>query len=328
MHCQFEAIREDVPGSRWQALFQKRWPGYCRWFLRDSHHFRPSYLSCRRALKTYMPELVPLYEQLVNLAGEGDLEARFLSLWCPPSYITGCTQAVWHDPQGLQQPMLIRNYDYVPALLEGSWLATRWCGQSVLAMSDCLWGVLDGINESGLVASLTYGGSREIGEGFGIPLVLRYVLEVATSTAEAIVILKRIPVHMSYNVSLLDRQGHWATVFLGPNRQAEVLYQPVVANHQHQIQWPAHARATKTLEREAALNNIVKKSMDCHAIERALLKPPLFQTSYNKGYGTLYTARYNPYDLTAELIWPNQRWLQHCQDIQEGSYLVDFGYSY
>ncbi|MFT4021596.1 MAG: C45 family autoproteolytic acyltransferase/hydrolase [Acinetobacter sp.] len=328
MHCLFETIREDVPGLRWQRMFYQRWPSYCRWYLRDGHHSRPSYLACRRALKTHMPELMPIYEQLTALAGGGDLEARFLSLWCPPSYITGCTQAIWHDPQGIEMPMLIRNYDYVPSLLEGTWFATRWCGQSVLVMSDCLWGALDGINESGLAASLAFGGSREVGEGFGIPLVLRYVLEVATNTATAIEILKRIPVHMTYNISLLDQSGEWATVFLKPNASAEVLRQQVVANHQHAILWPAHARATKTIERATTLESVVKKSYQSQSVEKALLRPPLFQTAYHKGYGTLYTARYNPYALTAELLWPNQRWLQHCQDVKEASFWVDFTNSY
>jgi len=59
-------------------------------------------------------------------------------MWCPPAYIAGCAQAVWIDPLGTQGPALVRNYDYAPALLEGNWLASRWCGQRVLAMSD--WG--------------------------------------------------------------------------------------------------------------------------------------------------------------------------------------------
>ena len=43
-------------------------------------------------------------------------------------------------------------------------------------MSDCLWGLLDGINDAGLAVSLAFGG-RATREGFGIPLVVRYLLE-------------------------------------------------------------------------------------------------------------------------------------------------------
>ena len=51
--------------------------------------------------------------------GGGDLEARFLSLWCPPAHIAGCSQMVWLNPAGKEGPALLRNYDYSPALLEG-----------------------------------------------------------------------------------------------------------------------------------------------------------------------------------------------------------------
>ena len=121
---------------------------------------------------------------------------------------------VWIDPFGEQGPALLRNYDYSPDLLEGNWLATRWCGQRVLAMGDCLWGALDGINEAGLAASLSFGGKTQAGEGFGIPLVMRYLLEVSTTVEEACDILKRVPAHMSYSITLLDTNSHWATVYL------------------------------------------------------------------------------------------------------------------
>ena len=38
-------------------------------------------------------------------------------------------------------------------------------------MSDCLWGLLDGMNDDGLGVSLTFGGRRVLGDGFGIPIV-------------------------------------------------------------------------------------------------------------------------------------------------------------
>ena len=214
----FQAIAQDQPGEKWHALFERSWPAYRSWFLRGGVVGRPTYLECRRALREHMPELVPVWEQLAELAGGGDVEARFLSLWCPPAYIAGCSQTVWIDPQGRDEPALLRNYDFAPALLEGNWLATRWTGRRVAAMGDCLWGALDGVNEDGLAASLSFGGRTVAGIGFGIPLVLRYVLETARNTAQAIAILQRVPVHMSYSVTLLDKAADWATVFVGPDR--------------------------------------------------------------------------------------------------------------
>ncbi len=141
----FATLIEDAPGAQWQALFQRLWPGYRSRFLRGGAVARPGYLDCRRALRQHMPELVPTWERLVELAGGGDVGSRFLSLWCPPPYITGCSQGVWIDPQGQEPPALLRNYDFAPGLLEGSWLATRWRGQRVAALGDCIWGALDGL---------------------------------------------------------------------------------------------------------------------------------------------------------------------------------------
>ena len=120
-----------------------------------------------------MPELVPTYERLVELVGGEDLQARFLSFYCPPPYLSGCSQAVWLG----DEPLLIRNYDYSPALCDAIILETCWNGRRVLGMSDGLFGLVDGMNENGLAVSLTFGGRTIVGDGFGVPLIIRYVLE-------------------------------------------------------------------------------------------------------------------------------------------------------
>jgi len=310
IHQRFTALVEDTPGLLWQEMFERCWPGYRDWYLRNGVFGRPSYLDCRRALRQHMPELVPTWERLVELAGGGDIEARILSLWCPPVYIAGCSQAVWFDPLGVQGPALLRNYDYSAALLEGNWLATRWCGQQVLAMGDCLWGALDGLNEAGLAASLSFGGRTRAGQGFGIPLVMRYLLEVASTVEEACAILKRVPVHMSYSITLLDLSGHWATVFVGPDEATYVTRRRAITNFQHKVDWPEHAKATSAVERLAALEHMVDRRHSLPEVTAALLQPPLFQTSYRRGYGTLYTAVYQPLNRSVELLWQDQRWQQ------------------
>lgn len=314
----FQAIAEDQPGRKWQALCEQAWPYYRAWFLRQGAVARAGFLECRRALRQHMPELVPTWEQLVELAGGGDIEARFLSLWCPPPYITGCSQAVWLDTAGQQEPMLLRNYDFAPALLEGHWLSTRWSGQRVAAMGDCLWGALDGMNESGLAASLSFGGRTAHGDGFGIPLVLRYVLEIAQDTASAVAILQRVPVHMCYSVTLLDARGEWATVFLNPDRPVEVTRRRAVTNFQHTVEWPEHARATSACERLAALQQQIDAGMPAREAQAALLREPLYQPAWRRGYGTLYTAAYAPQSGRLELSWPGQAWPQTLAAFEEG----------
>jgi predicted choloylglycine hydrolase len=305
MDFTFQAVAEDKPGPKWQALFARFWPAYERWFLKEGEQARPRYLSSLRQLRAHMPELVPTYERLVELAGDTDLVARFLSSFCPPSYLIACSQAVWSN----DEPLLVRNYDYNPQLCEGVILNTAWNGRRVIAMSDGAWGVLDGLNADGLAVSLSFGGRRVVGAGFGVPLVLRYVLEFAASTEEAIGILERIPVHMSYNVTVLDRSGNFATAYLRPDEPALVRAVPYAANHQEEIEWHQHARATATLQREYFLfRQLTGAARGPDDLVASFLAPPLYSNAFDKGYGTIYTAIYRPTRLEVEYLWPGARW--------------------
>jgi len=319
MELAFEAIDEDKPGPKWRALFDRHWHAYSRWFLREGVRARPTYMASLRAIRQHMPELLPAYEEIIEVAGGGDLEARFLAMWCPPLYVGGCSQLILAG----QEPVLIRNYDYGPKFLEGTWFASRLNGQRVLAMGDCLWGVLDGINEDGLALSLSFGGRTVVGKGFGIPIVMRYALEFARTTAEAIKVFERVPVHMSYTISVVDRAGHSATVFVNPDRPAEATDHLVSTNHQHQVEWPRHATATRSVERAAALEATTGENLD--KALTAFFRPPLFQTSYDKGYGTLYTAVYRPLEASCELLWRHDHWRQSCADFSDGMKTIQLG---
>ena len=169
----FDTVSEPKPGRTWQGLFQTLWPAYQKWFLSDGIEARQTYLAGVRAMKSYMPELIPTYESLCELAGGDDLSARFLSFYCPPAYLSGCSQAVWTGAE----PMLVRNYDYAPALCDGVIFHSAWNGRRVIGMSDGMFGLVDGMNDRGLAVSLTFGGRTIVGDGFGVPIILRYILE-------------------------------------------------------------------------------------------------------------------------------------------------------
>jgi len=320
MDILFKAIAEDKPGPKWRSVYDEHWHAYSRWFLRDGVRARPTYLASLKSLRSMMPELLPAYEQIVDMAGGGDLEARFLSMWCPPAYVGGCSQAIL--PRN--SPVLIRNYDYGPKLLEGTWLLSRLNGKRVLAMVDCLWGVLDGINEDGLAISLAFGGRTSSGEGFGIPIVLRYILEFAATVPEAIAMLKRIPVHMAYSIAIVDAKGKHATVFVGPGRAVEVVNRLVTTNHQHKVEWQRHAETTRSVARETVLLAAMQDVDSADDLQKVFMAPPVYQTSYDRGYGTLYTAAYTPESASAELFWPGIRWAQSCTDFVEGSRKIIF----
>jgi len=320
MHLTLNSIHEEQPGPKWQRLFETYWPLYREWFLSEGHRARPGYMTSRKKLGLFMPELLPIYDQLAELAGGGDLAARFLSMYCPPPYLSGCSQAVWSR----SEPMLVRNYDYSPKLFEGNLLYTRWI-QPVIAMIDSLWGVLDGLNEAGLVISLTFGGRKVVGDGFGIPLILRYILELCQTTDQAIEVLRGVPVHMPYNVTVLDRTGQFATAYLSPNEPTIVTNSPVGTNHQQQIEWPDYARLTSTVERKEFLEARLSdpKESAKRFIQR-FLQSPLYNTQYEKAFGTLYTAAYYPNALALEFHWPNRPTLhQSFADFKEQRLSID-----
>jgi predicted choloylglycine hydrolase len=316
-----QAIHEPDAGEKWQRAFLALEPGYRKWFFREGDAARPSYGEGLRALKQFMPELLPTYERLVDLAGGGDATARMLSLYRPTPYLTGCSQAAWTR----DERFLVRNYDYSPALWDGILLLSSWTGRRVIGMVDSLWGVLDGINDAGLSVSLAFGGRRVVGDGFGMPLILRYVLEMSETAKEATTQLARIPTHMAYNVTVLDRRGEFGTAFLAPDRQPFVTRRRVATNHQGVVDWPAYASATATLDRARMLNtHIMLRGEDPERFVQRFLQPPLYAENFRKGWGTLYTAIYRPDGLSAEYRWPGTRCMWSIDRFDEKTVRIAF----
>lgn len=321
MQILLEAIDEDLPGDKCRLAFVRLWSGYRHWFLDGIRGGGTTYLQSIVALRRHMPELLPVFERFCEVTGSGDLEARFLSMWCPPAYVRGCSQVVFNDGDNIN---LIRNYDYSPHLLEGRLVASRLLGKRVIAMSDCVWGVLDGINEDGLAISLSFGGGRKVGLGFGIPLVLRYLLETTEDVPSAVSALSRLPVHMDYTLVMADRSGRHEVIYVGPGRAAERVETRVATNHQHRPTWHSHAVATQSVERESALHTALAASLDAEKMLSVFLAPPVYQQSYSEGHGTLYTCVYRPQDASVELVWPDHRWRQSCANFREGRRLLTF----
>ncbi len=301
MLVSFSCVQENTPGEKWKALFHHTWPLYKNWFVSEGYMARKGYLTSYTELKKYMPELIPLYDQILDLVGGGDLEGRFLSMYCPPAYMSGCSQVAWTK----ESNSLIRNYDYSFKMFEGTMLYTNWL-QPVIGVSDCNWGLLDGMNASGLAASLTFGGRKLVGEGFGIPIIIRYILEVAKTTKEGIAILNRIPVHMAYNVTLIDATGVYSTVYLSPDRKPVIVNSPVATNHQVEVEWGDYAALTGTIERKRFLDEMITSPFETEtSMLRRFLHPPLYNTNFEKSFGTLYTIIYRVNDLTIDVLWPD-----------------------
>jgi predicted choloylglycine hydrolase len=306
--ARFRSISEARPGAKLAGLWQWFAPGYRRWYLRDGDKPRPSYARGLTLLRSHMPELLPTFEQLLHVCAADELTARFLTLYDPPAIVAGCSQAVWTRGE----TALIRNYDFPAGLCESVLLHSNWNGTAVIAMTDCFWGVLDGINEHGLSVSLAYGGRRELGRGFSITLILRYILEFCQTVEQATDVLHRIPVQLSYNVTLVDRQGNYVTVLLSPDRDVQVTHRNRATNHQH----PREVNLYECLADSRIRENFLAARLDDQRqsfahFQQLFLLPPLYRyAAESRGWGTLYTSTYFPAAGYMELHWPDGSWRQ------------------
>ena len=313
-------LEEDEPGERIGEHLAQAWPAFRQWW-RNGANTRPSAAEARARLEEHMPELVPAWQRLTAmLPGDPEVPAA-LALWNPPPYLTGCSQAAVLRGG----PALVRNYDWDYRLFDGVVARTAYSGRRVLGMLDCLWGLLDGVNDAGLAVSLTFGGRPEVGDGFGIPLVMRYVLEVCRTVDEAVQVLRRVPVHMSYNVTTLDQAGQWATVYLAPDRPARVTGRAVTTNHQGEVEWAAYAAAIRTTERERFLEELLADRSDVSRVVAACLRSPLYATHFHAGFGTLYTAEYRPAEGVARYHWPGRTWEHSLHQPESGGIQVELG---
>lgn len=312
----FHALDVGADVGRLAMVFDQAWPAYRRWYLRDGEQARPDYLECRQAMLTHLPEIVPTYDQMVAAVGGGDLAARFLSHWNPPPLFAACSLAAWSRGRNL----LVRNYDYPPTLCDALVVRSSWTGTGVLAMTDCMLGALDGVNEYGLAVAIAFGGRRVVGDGFGIGIVVRYVLEAAHNVPEALTILARVPVHIAYNVAVQDRAGRSAVAFLSPDRPMTLGDGGTAANRQGATEWPEHAEFCATEDREAALHELTTDPRtDAATLVRRFLEPPLYRPTALSTWGTVYTAAYDCDQRTLELRWPDDDWTLSLDGFEEGS---------
>jgi predicted choloylglycine hydrolase len=295
-------INEAIPGPRWKALFDATWPSYRAWYLQDGVERRPGLTTARAMLVRHMPELVATWEALVELTGKDEVAARMLTMWDTPAFLPGCSQAVLTG----EHPGLVRNYDYSPELFEWVSYSSAFTGRKVIGTGDCLWGLLDGMNEDGLVVSLTFGGRRGYGPGFAVPLVVRYLLEVATTVEEAKTVLARIPVSMCYNLTLTGRSGEVATAFVAPGMDPEFSDAAVATNHRGTVpEDPQHAHNFRSVERQQHLLSLLDTQPDLERLTEEFLTTPLYSRDYRGAFGTVYTAVYRPHEGSVEYRWPD-----------------------
>jgi predicted choloylglycine hydrolase len=316
----FVAVDAARDPAALDGVFRRGWPAWRAWYLRDGAAARPSLAASRAALVRHMPELVEAWQALADRLAPGDeLAARFLSGWNPPALVSGCSGAAPAGSPGT----LVRSYDYDPNLFDGVVLLTH-LRRRVLGTADQLWGLLDGVNDAGLAVSFTFGGRPDSGEGFAVPMVVRYLLETCDDVGGAVAALRRLPIHVAYNVSLVDASGAAVVVHVAPGRPAEVVPARATTNHQGRVTWPEHAAWTRSAERLATLGTLLADpGADVDAVVAAMLREPLRATRWDEGFGTLYVAAIDARERTLTQHWPSQSWRHELDDFAPGTRVVD-----
>lgn len=214
---------------------------------------------------------------------------------------------------------LVRNYDLSPDLNEGLLLHSAWTGRPVMGMIEFIWGLSDGINDAGLSVALAYGGRQETRRGFGITTILRYVLETCKTVSEALRVLQRVPSHMPYNVVVADASGAAASVEVYAGGGAKVQPRLVATNHQTDGSIPDRAAFTRTYQRSKHLESVLIEGTEPAALVGQFTQPPLKQHRYAEGFGTLFTAEYEPRCRKMTLHWDNEIWVQSLDAFAEGT---------
>ena len=322
MQLNFRTVSEPtVAGAKWKGLFEDYRSGYRTWFLSKDTVNTPDLQTSQDALKKYMPKMWATYKHLCAVTNADPVMAFFLTGFQPPPYISACAQAVIKA----DEIQLVRNYDYHPDLLEGTILLSKWNDHKVMGTTDCLIGIVDGMNDAGLCVSLTFGGRKQVGYGFGIPFILRYVLEFCTHTAEAVKVLKSIPSHMSHNVSVVDKTGASKTVQLAPDKTPLVTNDAFATNHQGAVDWPENAQFNQTIRRYNFIENYLKsKNISADELSKAFLHYPLYNTKFSEGFGTLYTSVYQPENLLMKVLWPNVAIERSFDNFTEENILIQY----
>ena len=74
------------------------------------------------------------------------------------------------------------------------------------------------------------------------------------------------------------------------------------------MEWAPYAAAIRSVERAQRLEELLARGTDVPGIIAACLRPPLYATHFHEGFGTLYTAEYQPIDGVARYQRPDRTW--------------------
>ena len=96
---------------------------------------------------------------------------------------------------------------------------------------------------------------------------------------------------------------------MAPGVAPQVTRLPVATNHPGTTpEDPEHARRFRSVERQDALLRALDSRPDVSTLVQQFLRKPVYNTAYEEGFGTMYTAAYQPTKGVADFVWPTSSW--------------------
>ena len=307
----FRAVDEPQPDAFvWQSIEEGR-AFVADWYAKAERIPDPE--ECRRRVGEHMPEMLCLFDSMAGFADDDPAMIAALAGIDPPPLIpAGCTVRAFTRPR----PTMLRNYDFHPDATSAVILRTEWSGRHVLGMSEGVSGLLDGVNNAGVAAALTFGGRHVYGSGFGIVQIIRYLLQVASDVNEAAEVLRQIPCAWAQNVLVQDSSGKAIRAELAPDREPLVIEGSAVANHQANVE--PRPDSARRLGVACAL------AEDAEAARVVFVEGDLCKEDFDEWLGTLYTAEYLPGEGAVTFHWQDGSWAQSFKQFEPGERLVSY----
>lgn len=301
----FRAVNEPQLSGFIQQSVEEGRAFVTDWYAKSDRIPDPE--ECRRRVGTHMPEMLGLFDSMTESAGDDPAMIAALAGIDPPLLIpAGCTVRAFTRPW----PTMLRNYDFHPDATSAVILRTEWSGRHVLGMSEGVSGLLDGVNDAGVAAALTFGGRHVYGTGFSIVQIIRYLLQVASDVKEAADVLRRVPCAWAQNVLVQDRSGKSIRAELAPDREPLIAGGNAVTNHQADVA----PRPDSALR----LGVACALADDVEAARAVFVEGDLLKQDFDDWLGTLYTAEYLPGEGAVTFHWRDGSWRQSLAQFAPG----------
>lgn len=302
----FHALDEPQPGAFCRKTIEESRDFVAGWFGKADRVWDPE--QTRRRVAEGMPEMLGIFDTCAGFAGDDPVMIAAIAGIDPPPLIpAGCTVRAFTRPR----PTMLRNYDFHPEATQAVILRSHWNGRGVLGTAQGATGLLDGVNEAGIAAALTFGGRHVYGTGFGIVMVIRYLLQVARTLDDAAEVLRRVPVAWAHNVLVQDAEGRSIRAEVAPDREPLIVEAHVATNHQANVP-PGESSRWRFAEADGLPD-------DAEAARTVFASGKLCLDDFDGWLGTLYTAEYRPEERAVIYHWGADNWRQSLDAFEEGT---------